>query len=342
MNTSLVCSACQNVLSNPITLSCGYTLCQECLPITTDDSFVCPVTECEQERHLFGPSLHQDQLITQLLQNTHTLICSAGDHTLDQPVTNHCGHTFCRLCLLERKIQNSSCLVCQMRLPSYNFIQNQPDNHLLQSLLTPIEHEPLLSQTTQIPTLLLDFCILPTQRLRLPTPQNLAQTLITDPSTQSLYLPVLCSPSTTGTLVKITNCESQWIEVLGVQRFTMTEEGLRLIVEEDGTDNRVADRIHDFIQGLAQCAPSTSFCNAAAGLLGPVWLNSVQDLHGPLPKDPVNLCWWAAIVLPVGNAERVSLLEIECLKDRLALILNWIEELQVQSDQNKPMEFVQV
>ncbi|CAO3679471.1 unnamed protein product [Rhizopus stolonifer] len=326
MNTSLVCSTCQNTLTNPITLSCGYTLCQECLPTTTDDSFVCPVTECEQERHLFGPSLHQDQLITQLLQNTHTLICSAGDHTLDQPITNHCGHTFCRLCLLERRIQSHSCSVCQMRLPSYNFIQNQPDNHLLQSLLTPVEH----------------FCILPTQRLRLPIPQNLAQTLITDPSTQSLYLPVLYSPSTTGTLVKITSCESQWIEVLGVRRFTMTEEGLRLIVEEDGTDNRMADRIHDFIQGLAQCAPSTSFCNAATGLLGPVWLNSVQDLHGPLPKDPVYLCWWAAIVLPVGNAERASLLEIECLNDRLALILDWIEELQVQSDQNKPIESVQV
>ncbi|KAI9263710.1 hypothetical protein BY458DRAFT_514546 [Sporodiniella umbellata] len=339
MNT-FICAACQSALKSPITLSCGYTLCQDCLPLTTDDSFVCPVASCSQEKHLFGPDLHQDQLIATLLRGSDKLTCSSEKHTLNQPVTNHCGHTFCRLCLLQHRISSNVCPTCSMRLPSYSYIQQQPINHLIQSLLSPISAEPLLSQATPIPVLSLEFCILPTQRLHLPTPAQL--TPIADHLTQSLYIPVVCGSAQTGTLVKIVAVESKWIKVLGFKRFTITPSGLLLVKEKEMMESRMSDDIYNFIQGLAHCAPSNSFCNAATGLLGPVWLNSVQNLHGPLPKEPGALCWWTAIVLPIGNSERMSLLKTIELSDRLALISDWIGELQIQSNQSKPMKPVQV
>ncbi|KAG1055829.1 hypothetical protein G6F43_002237 [Rhizopus delemar] len=373
---SLNCFACQNKLASPITLSCGYTVCQSCLPPTEDEvnCFVCPVSDCKREKHLFGPSVNEDQVIESLLVQEgvrNSMMCSIGQrHLLDHPVTNHCGHTFCKLCLLQQKIMTNSCPICQKRLPSYQFIQAQPVTFLINRVLLeryPADQSqkswlpPSTSPSgTEIPINLLDFPLLPSQILRIPmrTLQNqviLRNHFLVCPETQSLQLAVLYKfKASVGTIAKITSVEQRengtLITIVGMDRFAVlkikqtTEDHVVAEIErkfeqtesEHTTDDlssvKLATRIHSFFIHLAQSAPSRSFSNHVQGLLGPVWLDSVQTMYGPLPspEDPVGLCWWSAAVLPVGNHERHVLLETNGLMDRLGLILLWIQDLESQ------------
>ncbi|RUS16730.1 PUA-like domain-containing protein [Jimgerdemannia flammicorona] len=53
----LKCPVCEDLLTDPVTLSCGNTVCQSCLPPfdpATVWKFVCPVTSCSRKSHLFG------------------------------------------------------------------------------------------------------------------------------------------------------------------------------------------------------------------------------------------------------------------------------------------------
>lgn len=407
----LRCSVCSSTLIAPITLSCGYTICLPCLPSTVrateSNSFMCPVPSCVKDKHLFGPSLHEDETIKLCLSQrldtmssaeayktiSNALMCSSssGSHLLKSPVTNHCGHTFCRLCLLWQKITTNSCPKCQKRLPSYQFIQYQPVtytiNGILQSLyradqLTTdtldIPSEPDIQTISQsdpnrlyshIPIILFDFPILPSQKIRIPIYTLYSRAMMhiavfICKELQCLCLAISYKPKSThtghyGILAKITGVENKdddiLIDIIGLDRFVTRQmhkvaedhsiADIELKIEtihpeepkvSNGSDSttELANRVHAFITGLSCSPPSYSFCNAVQGLLGPVWLQSVQKIHGPLPSpnDPISLCWWAAIILPVANQDRYRLLEIDSLMDRLTLVVSWTHDLETQWD----------
>ncbi|PHZ12790.1 uncharacterized protein RHIMIDRAFT_251706 [Rhizopus microsporus ATCC 52813] len=405
------CSVCSSTLTVPITLSCGYTICLPCLPSTVrateNKSFICPVPSCVKDKHLFGPSLHEDETIKLCLSQrsdkissaeayrtiSNALMCSSssGSHLLKSPVTNHCGHAFCRLCLLWQKITTNSCPKCQKRLPSYQFIQHQPVtctiDGILQSLYraeqSTVDTLDIPSESdiqtislsdpnrrySHIPIIIFDFPILPSQKIRIPiyTLYNRAMihaAVFICKELQCLCLAISYKPKSThtghyGILAKITGVENKsddiLIDIIGLDRFVArqihkaAEDHLIADIElkletinpkETKVPNRssstteLANRVHAFITDLSCSHPSYSFCNAVQGLLGPVWLQSVQNIHGPLPSpnDPISFCWWAAIILPVANQDRYRLLEIDSLMDRLTLIVSWIHDLETQWD----------
>ncbi|KAI8366898.1 hypothetical protein BD560DRAFT_400456 [Blakeslea trispora] len=458
--TDLQCFKCQKKLTKPITLSCGYTICMSCLPSQSANQksvFVCPVNQCKKESHLFGPSLFLDDMIDNLTksnaeQPSTILRCPMGDHTLSSPVTNHCGHTFCRLCLLMYKISNDQCKQCQKRLPSYQYIQQQSCNLLIEDLLSK-EKAALspntdnivisfsdLSKTTynDMPVYLSDFPVLPSQKLRIPIyteghRQMFLKSLLRCNEYQLLCLAIVTRnkqhyKNRFGTVVKIAGIEQRnrdmIVDLVGYDRFQITnvsqqtdavitadiemkfeaQEDLsfiplhkqhwtevqstkpKLSIEEpekkqnhkrrkikvdkeilppspnsSSTDDaittpstttppvsppgepaddethmstsiKLSNRVHEFISTLARSTPSTSFCSALEGLLGPVWLESVQGLHGPLPEanHAVVMCWWAATVMPVSNTDRYHVLASNSLEDRLSIVLNWIDDLESQ------------
>ncbi|KAG2194052.1 hypothetical protein INT47_008136 [Mucor saturninus] len=460
MSSLLDCSVCQQQLNAPVTLSCGFTVCLKCLPSKEDfqrSTFVCPVTKCMKESHLFGPDLYLDDVTQKVIQNDFisqdtlneaiygeaatVFQCSIGNHLLEGPVTNHCGHTFCKLCLLQYKITHDSCNKCQKRLPSYQFIHNQPLNFLLHNLLSifsnirpynnieiarpnqisnvSISFLDLNHVTYQnIPIYLSDFAVLPSQKLRIPiyTQQNrtfFQNALIACKEYQCLCVGILSKDKSNkkgkyGTIVKITSIEQRandmLVDVIGMDRFKVlsvnqetddflsadlemqfeNEQDLERVMSTQNhwtekrhisppstptskdtmemtttsstiappssppyspsspqpiydfttvsTAVKLSNNVHDFISELAHSTPSTSFCSAVEGLLGPVWLDSVQGLHGPLPSGnhPVAMCWWAAVVLPVSNTDRYHLLETPALEERLTIILSWIHDLKSQ------------
>lgn len=452
----LNCAVCAKQLNQPVTLSCGFTICLSCLPSKSafeGSSFVCPVSQCTKESHLFGPDLFLDSTIQQVIKNdfinsttmddsvynsaTNALQCTIGNHLLEHPVTNHCGHTFCKLCLLQYKISNDACNKCQKRLPSYQFIQQQAPNFLLNNLLNIFRDIPSFNNIEMaranqianvsisfsklnqlsyknIPIYLSDFAVLPSQKLRIPiyTEQNrllFQKSLIVCKEYQCLCLGIVSKDKTNkkgrfGTMVKITSIEQRandmLVSVVGMDRFKVVgvnQESEDFIAADldmqfenyqdlehvmtnkshwterkiisppsspktdaavipsmsvppsspphsagspepmydelpSSTSIKLSTRVHDFISDLAHSTPSTSFCSTLEGLLGPVWLGSVQGLHGPLPpaKNPVAMCWWAAVVLPVSNSDRYHLLETIPLEERLNIILSWINDLKSQ------------
>ncbi|KAI8074212.1 uncharacterized protein B0P05DRAFT_547726 [Gilbertella persicaria] len=439
------CSKCQQQLQNPITLSCGYTVCMACLPSQSANqrsTFVCPVQQCKKESHLFGPCLSLDDIVDNLakqnlLQPEHTqethenatrlLQCSIGNHILQSPTTNHCGHTFCKLCLLHYKISNDQCKQCQKRLPSYQYIQQQPYNFLLESMLATLNASLKESVVTSnhvvsfsnlnkteyesLPVYLSEFPVLPSQKLRIPiyTEEHRAvflNSLLRCEEYQSLCLAMMNKDKLDyqgrfGTIVKITGLEQRnrdmIVDLIGLDRFQVTDikqqadnfmiadidikfeaqedlapllsptrhwteyalpqtklsqqqlppspqHSMEVILNQVSPPMsppiydtmtpaiKLSNRVHEFISALAHSTPSKSFCSAIEGLLGPVWLESVQSLHGPLPDadNAVAMCWWTATVLPVSNADRYHLLASSTLEKRLEIILSWIGDLESQ------------
>lgn len=450
MSLILNCSVCQHPLVKPVTLSCGFTVCLTCLPSQEEfqrSTFVCPVKQCNKESHLFGPNLYLDNCISQIIkleqpdeqQITESLQCSIGNHLLQHPITSHCGHSFCKLCVLQYKIASDACKKCQKRLPSYQFIQNQPTNVILQQVLLAynqhdasppmdniaaanhisnmsISFDPSSNTSYQaVPIFLTDFAVLPSQKLRIPIYSEPHRTffinsLLNCKEMQSLCFGIVSRDKANhkgrfGTMVKINSVEQRSndlvVDVVGLDRFQVTsvlketDNFLQADLEmkfEDAQDllstshmhwidhrqqarakqpsknnsslppspdspmedvivstptmpssppaepviytpaMKLSNRIHSFVSDLAHSTPSISFCSAIEGLLGPVWLESVQGLHGTLPAadNAVAMCWWSAVVLPVSNTDRYHLLATESLEDRLNIILSWIDDLKSQ------------
>lgn len=455
----LNCAVCRSQLTNPITLSCGYTICSTCFPHQQMSTFICPVKRCNQGKHLFGPTLSTDQVLEKFIEHNYlytdlmffkenydtvsTLLqCPLGDHPLQHPITTHCGHTFCKLCLLQHRMTHDSCTVCHKRLPGYAFTQKHPINILLSIILPayyqlPKQQEYQLANPTtkvnisfsdfkntqyeNIPIYLTDFPVLPSQKLRVPfylqqQPERISsffQALIPCKEYQSLCLAVLKrNPAgyhnngpLIGTMVKISNVEQRAtdiiVDIVGLDRFQVTNihqdtddfiaadidmkfenqqdinnnnnksvhwvdaandkqqlvsslppspssssmSGIMMtptsippssppaeFFADDRSTIKIAKQIYNFIHDLAHSTTSFNFCSTVEGLLGPVWLQSVQNLHGPLPmaEHPVALCWWSAIVLPVSNIERMQLLHIESLEERLSTVLSWLNDLHTQ------------
>ncbi|KAI8982313.1 hypothetical protein BDF20DRAFT_818075 [Mycotypha africana] len=329
------------------------------------------------------------------------LRCPIGMHLIENPITNHCGHTFCKLCLLRYKIANDTCCICQKRLPSFQYLQKQPTNHILNNILTIINNDTryssygleiakttsLSKNTTQllpstdpysnfanIPINVFDFPVLPYQKLRIPIfteKQRSAfiRSLLACQKYQCFCLGIISKQRQDvatfeghkGTIVKVKSVDqrsdSLIIDIQGLDRFKVInihEETDDLIYADielklesqinwtspmmhnstppSATAIKLSSRIHNFISELAYSNPTNSFCSAVDGLLGPVWLDSVQSLHGVLPSpfQPVVICWWSGIVLPVGNSERYNLLQTSALEDRLKIILSWIQDLESQ------------
>ncbi|CAO3699942.1 unnamed protein product [Rhizopus stolonifer] len=169
---SLTCISCGDILSDPITLSCGYTVCAHCFPICSPSSikksvFSCPAPHCDATTHLFAPEVVKDSLIAKI---THTLRhsiadgppsplsddavkpmdvmaktilpllkCSSCHDLLKDPTTTPCGHTFCRFCVLRTKIELNCCKTCSKPLPKYNNLLTQHPNQALARIIKGLQ-----------------------------------------------------------------------------------------------------------------------------------------------------------------------------------------------------------
>ncbi len=96
----------------------------------------------------------------------------------------------------------------------------------------------------------------------------------------------------------------------------------------------LANTISQHIQYLAQPSsiPSHLLHAQTAGLLGPLWLESMVSLHGPMPprENPAAVCWWTATVLPIPISDAYELLRTISLVDRLELVISWLQSYQSQ------------
>ncbi|CEG78653.1 hypothetical protein RMATCC62417_13229 [Rhizopus microsporus] len=114
LNSLTQCRKCSSPFNKPTTLSCGFTLCHDCIPHTPFQcmSFTC--LRAHQNEHQNRPTVLLEEVITHYQQKSLSrslFNCSICLSTLHDPVTTQCGHTFCKTCLI--MLQNRSCPICR-------------------------------------------------------------------------------------------------------------------------------------------------------------------------------------------------------------------------------------
>lgn len=297
------CPVCNSRLKNPVTLSCGYTVCKHCLPsqlstgiaggtMSTQEqrTFICPVTACQQRAHLFGRDreIHVDTVIDALIsaeayydasrmqqrwpmvkkrrieknmddgddRHDHLLECPKCSNMFSDPITTHCGHVFCKVCLLKLAIQGEPCIKCHNPLPRFNHFLNQAAvNRILQQMLnnSGVSSAPsssssssssLLKAVSQqpMPVFVTGLVILPRQHARLPiyAPAHIRmfrEAVFGDRQQGKLYLATVHrgrpSMAHYGTIVEIVSIETPHashsldhgmvLDVVGCERFTASD-----------------------------------------------------------------------------------------------------------------------
>lgn len=415
---SFTCNACGDILNEPITLSCGFTVCSHCFPVSSPNSikksmFKCPVSQCTAASHIFGRELLPDVTVTEIANIIRSnnsldaivqgmmpyLKCHACAFPVSDPVTTPCGHTFCRLCILQQKIDSDSCNACFRPLPKYTTLSSQASNHLICNIMKEFElsgliqshirETSLLDSTNlkqyNVPLFVSGKVILPGQNFRLPIfAPNLVRmfrnALIPSSRYSSLCLAAVhrSHPEVAqfGTIVQIVGVEHKSdaiiIDVVGVDRFKLEDhyeqdestingnfeilhedtirqlsielpnapspnDELGLIRQREQITQYSVDLAGSVIQfihhlGSTSTVPSNVLHSQTNGLLGPMWLESMISVHGPIPpkEDPIAVVWWVAAVLPTASSEIYILLRTIPIIDRLELVIAWLQNLQSQ------------
>lgn len=265
MDSLLQCAACDSHLYEPVTLSCGYTICRSCTPPLSSDAtvFVCPAKQCRQKTHLFArnqPTLETDSTIQHILETLSTslditslLCCPQCHHMLCEPVTTQCGHTICYGCLLKLKCQGKSCIECQSPLPQYNYLKHQASvNHLLEQMVHFVypDMQKQMISSLQIecrsPLMTTGSIILPRQRTHLSLFKSSDLYLLSKAllySNGSLYLPVVPHMKSTspryGTLLEIIGVEERYSPISGkaVLLNVLGRERIKVLDSEQGKDD---------------------------------------------------------------------------------------------------------
>ncbi|KAI9292732.1 hypothetical protein K502DRAFT_367341 [Neoconidiobolus thromboides FSU 785] len=153
---TFLCQKCSTLLTNPITLNCGHSICTSCVSNTETKLIKCPASDCSIETSIKDISL--DVILSKLIdlfkqwkqeftlhsQQMHLtninelmlpeLECQLCFNLLLNPTTSSCGHTLCKQCFVRSLDYNDSCPVCRKKLPSYTNLLNHSINHSIQTL----------------------------------------------------------------------------------------------------------------------------------------------------------------------------------------------------------------
>ncbi|KAI7889906.1 uncharacterized protein EV154DRAFT_512792 [Mucor mucedo] len=149
------CKKCDGRIHEPITLTCGFTLCRRCLPTTPSQclSFSCLRTHSIDERERTTTRLLEDILSrfdpTQDKSDYLPLFdCSICLSTLTEPITTQCGHTFCKECLIRSMtdLPSRNCPYCRTQLDRIGKI-----NQLVSGWLNYLNHTLLNESPESIP-----------------------------------------------------------------------------------------------------------------------------------------------------------------------------------------------
>ncbi|KAJ3019607.1 UNVERIFIED_CONTAM: hypothetical protein HDU68_010594 [Siphonaria sp. JEL0065] len=81
------------------------------------------------------PSLNDVPPLPSLGSDDIGIDCSLCLNPLCDPVTLKCGHSYCRVCLLDSRQASSVCAICRTPLPSFSTLLNHPPNAILTNLV---------------------------------------------------------------------------------------------------------------------------------------------------------------------------------------------------------------
>ncbi|KAF0409671.1 PUA-like domain-containing protein [Gigaspora margarita] len=303
----LECQVCSQLLMDPITTPCGHTYCKSCLTRSLDHSDKCPL--CRYQLHNYNSILNQP------INKTINIFISQL-----YPV------------LLADRRQSA-------RNELYDDTQDTP--LFVNSLVFP-----------KMPCFLHIFE--PKYRLMLRRCLE---------SRQKQFGMVLKRDNgyvEYGTMLEIRSTEilndgRSLVETIGTFRFKVVERGMR-----DGYDVGKIERIDDIspaeelirernavraaeINNRDPSKPimyeptiseliskARDFIESLRNGYAPWLLQRLNSTYGDMPSDPSDFSFWVASVIPIDENEKYRLLAERSVRERMKMIVNWIDQLKEQ------------
>ncbi|CAG8739811.1 24653_t:CDS:1, partial [Gigaspora rosea] len=62
----------------------------------------------------------------------------------------------------------------------------------------------------------------------------------------------------------------------------------------------------------------------------PWLLQRLNSTYGDMPNDPSDFSFWVASVIPIDENEKYKLLAERSVRERMKMIVNWIDQLKEQ------------
>ncbi|CAG8434389.1 3226_t:CDS:1 [Scutellospora calospora] len=303
----LECQVCYQLFMDPITTPCGHTYCKPCLTRSLDHNDRCPL--CRHQLHNYNSILNQpinktvnifiSQLYPSLLADRRQLAQNElNDDTQDTPIF-----------VTSLVFPNMPCFL-HIYEPKYR--------------------------------LMIRRCLDSRQR-------QFGMVLRNGNS----YVDY-------GTMLEIRSTEfmndgRSLVETVGTFRFKVIERGMK-----DGYDVGKIERIDDISpeeeltreQAAVRAAeinnrdPSKpiiyehtiseligkarEFIESLRNGYAPWLLQRLNSTYGDMPDDPSDFSFWVASVIPIDENEKYRLLEERSVRERMKMIVNWIDQLREQ------------
>ncbi|KPV72421.1 uncharacterized protein RHOBADRAFT_39448 [Rhodotorula graminis WP1] len=294
-------------------------------------------------------------LFAQLQNECECQICF---QLFNEPVTAPCGHSYCRSCLARSYDHSDKCPMCRTSLPPLSYFRWQRANRALTAVieaalpdlaaeraaavkeeeLALLEHVPIFVCTSAWPGIKSYLHIFePRYRLMI------RRALETPDKSFGMVLPVRNGGADAvnefGTMLRITSCQMLddgrlILETIGTHRFRLVE---RSVV--DGYNVGKIERVDD----VGARPPITGNQELTTHQLMQICLDFIKTLRagsapwvierlnrtvGEIPTNAHDFTWFAAEVFPVEDHVKVALLQITSVRERLRLIVFWIEQIR--------------
>lgn len=257
------CQKCDKPFQEPITLSCGFTLCLQCLPIISSQclSFSCLRTHTN---HNYKPTTLLENILSQFDPSSNNdyqdlFECSICLSTLTDPITTQCGHTFCKECLIRTMtdMPTRSCPYCRTELLRIGKV-NQLVSGWINYLNTSMCDEQQQQQQQYIPIIQVTSTVsFPTQHCLIHITQDklsLLKNMTTNPH-QKYYAICIFSKSNNdffeyGIMLQINGVE----HIQDIRHSVVQASGLfrlrinHLTVGKDGCYTGEVTRLEDLVQ----------------------------------------------------------------------------------------------
>ncbi|OAV90522.1 hypothetical protein PTTG_02606 [Puccinia triticina 1-1 BBBD Race 1] len=330
LRAELECPLCSLVFDSPVTISCGHAFCRSCFLRARDHADNCPV--CRQP-FLMGPQAVPgiDLLIDRIIQQ-----CLTSAHRPASPATLETNHTI-------------PLMVCSIGFPEVPmFLQIFEPRYKLM-----IRRSLSTDRKFGIVIPAFDHHRLSNNQFNHPHSAVIRPAAHQDGQPTSPVHPF-------GTILEIRKHETavdgrMLIEARGCDRFRI--EGLLgsldgylvakihvfddMPIQEGWLPPQAKEQTPDCDVSLGNhliTCPSTEklmdtckeFIEVLRSGSSPWILERLYDTFGPMPDLPTEFTYWVAMVLPISDQYKATLLPIISYRSRLKILVRWIEVLKSQ------------
>ncbi|CAG8703347.1 418_t:CDS:2, partial [Racocetra persica] len=303
----LECQVCYQLFMDPITTPCGHTYCKSCLTRSLDHSDRCPL--CRYQLHNYNSVLNQpinktvnifiSQLYPSLLADRRQSARNElYDDTQDTPifVTSLVFPKMpCFLHIFEPKYRLMIRRCLESRQRQFGMVLKRGDSYVEYGTMLEIRSTEFLNDGRSL------------------------------------------------------------VETIGTFRFRVVERGIR-----DGYDVGKIERIDDITpeEELAReraavraaeinnrdpsnpimyeptiselISSAREFIESLRNGYAPWLLQRLNSTYGDMPSDPSDFSFWVASVIPIDESEKYRLLEERSVRERMKMIVHWIDQLKEQ------------